>query len=280
MTLIASRRRGEILSAYRTRRTVSAEIRVVDKQQAAGSSGAGAGCSSAEMTHSVLLLLSATLLVSATAAAPAITVYSHPRCHYCQDVKAMLKDKAMAYTEKILETDGEGPIWSEMQRRAMTCCKMKVTATRVNGMDNVDQLLTIMPQVFLGKGSDSWYGRPGIRAPGDLDHLARVVDSKFAAGAYRVDAAAADHTAKAVELDAAEDYESALVSFKAAAEFAPSSSVWFNLGSVLVDPEYPGKALQLALREGKRAFEKALKLDAGNGAARKALAALAQEREL
>ena len=95
MTLIASRRRGEILSAYRTRRTVSAEIRVVDKQQAAGSSGAGAGCSSAEMTHSVLLLLSATLLVSATAAAPAITVYSHPRCHYCQDVKAMLKDKAI-----------------------------------------------------------------------------------------------------------------------------------------------------------------------------------------
>ena len=58
-----------------------------------------------------------------------------------------------------------------MQNRAMTECKSKVMRTKVNGMQGPEQLLTIMPQVFAGRGKEAWYGRPGVRVDGDIEHL-------------------------------------------------------------------------------------------------------------
>jgi glutaredoxin len=100
-----------------------------------------------------------------------VVIYTHPACHYCTDAKAALKEAGIVYTEKTLEGTGEGPIWTEMQHRAMSECKQKVLSTEENGMKGPEKLLTIMPQVFAGTGPDAWYHRPGVRRNGDIAHM-------------------------------------------------------------------------------------------------------------
>ena len=70
-----------------------------------------------------------------------------------------------------------------MQDRAMSDCKKKVQSTEVNGMKGPAQLLTIMPQIFVGTGPDAWYGRPGVRKDGDVPHLISWIQGKHEAAA-------------------------------------------------------------------------------------------------
>ena len=101
--------------------------------------------------------------------------------------------------------------------------------------------------------------------------LALIVIDAALAGDYSVDDPAADHRARAIELDEAGDIAGAIASFRAATKFHPEQSEhWNNLGIALRDEENPdmqqghGSTRLATLREAAVAFKRAQIADPTN----------------
>jgi len=81
---------------------------------------------------------------------------------------------------------------------------------------------------------------------------------------YDVADPTADHTAHAIEMDEAGNFDACVASFKAAAKFTPSSEAWNNIGVALTDEANPRATDADVIQEAAAAFEEAIKLDPKN----------------
>ena len=200
-----------------------------------------------------LLGVFALACVSALAAEqPTLDVYTHPKCKYCIDLKAFIKERGLEYNDHPLGDDGRTG-WAEMQKRAMGCCEASV-----HEHGPPEKVLTIMPHLFI---NDVWFGpRQGHQL--DFELLAKELDKYLP---YSLDDPKADHVSKAIAFDEAGDIANAIASFRAATKHKPKRSEhWFNLGVALRDEANPQAEEEDTLKEAAHCFAHALKLNPKN----------------
>ena len=91
-----------------------------------------------------------------------------------------------------------------------------------------------------------------------LSFLALAVVVPLSARAYSSTSSTADHTAAAISFAEEGDMDRAILSFRAAAKFAPAvPEHWYNLGTALQDEDYAGASRGTIVREAQRALRRA-----------------------